>query len=61
MKSMVVVKKEVVIKSIVIDVPDDVENVEEYCHEQAEVNSDSDEWEMEEWSSEIVEVVEYDE
>lgn len=61
MKSMVVVKKEVVIKSIIIDVPDDVENVEEYCHEQAEVNADSDEWEMEGWSGEIVEVVEYDE
>lgn len=61
MKSMVVVKKEVVIKSIVIDVPDDVENVEEYCHTQAEEMSESSEWEMEEWSSEFIEVVEYDE
>lgn len=61
MKSMVVVKKEVVIKSIVIDVPDDVENVEEYCHEQANAQAESDEWEVEEWDYDYISVEEYDE
>jgi len=61
MKSMVVVKKEVIIKSIVIEVPQDVENIEEYAYEEANRQSQSDDWEVEEWDHDYLSVEEYDE
>jgi|11_taG_2_1085331.scaffolds.fasta_scaffold16394_5 hypothetical protein len=61
MKSMVVVKKEEIIKSIVIEVPEDVENITEYCYEEANRQSESDDWEIEEWHMHYHSVEEYDE
>ncbi len=43
-KPMVLVTKETVINSIIIEVPEGVEDVEAYCHEYAADQAENDEW-----------------
>jgi len=60
-KPMVLVTKETVIKSIIIEVPVGVEDVEEYCHEYAAEQAQNDEWEFEESNLETIQIHEYEE
>ena len=61
MKSMVVIVKEVVIKTTVVEVPDNVEDVQEYCWEEITENYNELEWEVEDCDTDVIRIEEYDE
>lgn len=58
MKTVTVVVKEVNIKSVVVEIPDDVDMND---HVSSILYSEDLEWEMEEWDKEVLEIIEGDE
>lgn len=58
MKTVTVVVKEVNIKSVVVEIPDDVDTND---HVASILWNEDLEWEMEEWDKEVLEIVEGDE